>query len=370
MKVLIAVQDYPDQNGNASLMYVHTRNKEYVKNGIYVTVLNFSANEEYCIDEIKVIPISTYLNNAENYDALICHAANIRNHFRFLKKYGMRFPKIIFFFHGHEVLRINKVYSKPYLYMRKSSIKYLLQDIYDTFKLCIWKYYFPKVAYKSQFVFVSKWMLDEFLKSTKIDFNVIKDRYTITYNCIGKEFENTVYDSKSYKKYDFVTIRGNLDGSKYCIDIVNTIAKINPQFTFLIVGKGEFFNHYAMSENIIWKNTHLTHAQIVDLLRTARCALMPTRTDAQGVMTCEMASIGMPVITSNIPVCHEVFDGFENVKMIDNDNLSCNLDAILQQLENGMPYKQNEKYYNKNTSKKEIEMIKNIISSAKNINVP
>ena len=31
---------------------------------------------------------------------------------------------------------------------------------------------------------------------------------------------------------------------------------------------------------------------------------MPTRTDAQGLMMCEMAAFGIPLITSNIPVCH------------------------------------------------------------------
>ena len=31
------------------------------------------------------------------------------------------------------------------------------------------------------------------------------------------------------KKYDYITIRGNLDGSKYGVDIVNNIAKANPK---------------------------------------------------------------------------------------------------------------------------------------------
>ena len=34
---------------------------------------------------------------------------------------------------------------------------------------------------------------------------------------------------------------------------------------------------------------------------------MPTRADAQGVMACEMATFGIPLITSNIDVCKEVF---------------------------------------------------------------
>lgn len=370
INLLVAVTDYPDLNGNTTLMYVHTRNKQYVKSGISVTVLNFKAKHEYQIDGISVMPLEVYSANADNYDILICHAANLRNHFRFLQKYEKRFPRIIFFFHGHEILYINKTYSKPYAYMRKGIVKYCIQNIYDTFKLFVWRHYLPQISYKSHFVFVSKWMLDEFLKSTKMDFRIIEDKYTITYNCIGKEFEDTTYDSAPDKKYDFVTIRGNLDGSKYCVDIVNNLAKVNPQFSFLLVGKGKFFEHYPKAVNIVWENTYLNHSQIVEALQTARCALMPTRTDAQGVMMCEMASIGMPVITSDIPVCYEVFSGFENVVMISNDDISVDLGFILRKLESGLPYAKNEKYYNENTSEKEIAMIKNIMMDDCRVIIP
>lgn len=363
INLLVAVTDYPDLNGNAALMYVHTRNKQYAKNGISVTVLNFRAKNEYRIDEIPVVPLEVYRTNDENYDMLICHAANLRNHFRFLQRYEKRFPRIIFFFHGHEILHINKTYSKPYPYMRRGAAKYCLQNMYDCFKLFVWRHYLPKISYKSHFVFVSKWMLDEFLKSTKIDFQNIEDKCMITYNCIGKEFETAVYDYTSHKRYDFVTIRGNLDGSKYCVDVVNNLAKENAGSSFLLIGKGVFFEHYPKAENVVWLNTHLNHAQIVEALQAARCALMPTRTDAQGVMTCEMASIGMPVITSDIPVCYEVFDGFENVAMINNDDISIDLNSILGKLENGLPYAKNEKYYNENTSENEIAMIKTIMLS-------
>lgn len=360
IKVLVIVTDYPDLLGNTSLMYVHTRNIEYLKSGINVTVLSYKTQKNYIIDGIGVITFETYLAQNEQYDILICHSANIRNHYRFLKKYGDRFPRFIFFFHGHEVLRVNRTYPKPYPYMRKNAIKYCVQDIYDSFKLCVWKYYFLKVAYKSQYVFVSKWMLDEFLKSTKIDFNIIKDKYAITYNCIGKEFENVFYNIFAEKKYDFVIIRSYFDESKYGIDYVNNLAKVNSNSKFLLVGKGKYFEHYNKSDNIVWQSSYLNHAEIIELLQTARCALMPTRTDAQGVMACEMASIGMPVITSDIPVCHEVFDDFENVALIPNDDLSVDLNGICKRLEEKLPYKKNEKYYNKNTSAKEIELIKKI----------
>ena len=113
-----------------------------------------------------------------------------------------------------------------------------------------------------------------------------------------------------------------------------------------------------MAENIEWKNTTMSHEEIVEALQKARYALMPTRTDAQGLMMCEMAAFGIPVITSDIPVCHEVFDGFSNVSFIDNNDEKLSLDS----------YKSKEsiclkdmRYYSDNTVKKELEMLRNFL---------
>ena len=73
----------------------------------------------------------------------------------------------------------------------------------------------------------------------------------------------------------------------------------------------------------------MNHDEIVEMLNLSRYALMPTRTDAQGLMMCEMAAFGIPVITSDIPVCHEVFDGFKNVFFISNDELAQSLSSFL-----------------------------------------
>ena len=189
---LVAVADYPS-NKKLILYYVHTRDLFYKKNDIDVTVLNFSAIEEYSIDGIRVIPLSVYEKENVKYDVLICHAANIRNHYRFLKKYGDMFPKFVFFFHGHEVLKISKAYCKPYKWAKKSIGKTVLQNVYDDFKLAVWRKYYPTVAEKSRFIFVSNWMLDEFLKWTRIPYNDIRNSSCITYNCIGYRFEETQY---------------------------------------------------------------------------------------------------------------------------------------------------------------------------------
>lgn len=359
-RILVVVEDYPDNHGKVALMYVHTRNKFYIEHSFDVNVLSFRAQESYVIDNIPVLSLADYENQKLEYDILICHAPNIRNHYRFLKKYGNQFAKFVFFFHGHEVLKLNQTYSKPYSYVRSSKIKSWLQDGYDDFKLAIWRKYFPSVKEKSQFVFVSKWMLDEFLKWTRIPYKEIEERCSITYNCISKVFEDTLYNPNTEKEYDFLTIRSFLDGSKYCVDLVNRLAFANPSMKFLLVGKGEFFVHYEKAPNLTWINRTMNHSEIIEYIQKSRCALMPTRTDAQGLMMCEMASTGMPLISSNISVCHEVFKGFDNVALIDNSLIDVNIHDILETLENGLPYKKNDKYFNARTSQFEVELLNQI----------
>lgn len=358
-KLLILVADYPNNEGGVSLMYVHTRNKYYTLHDIDVTVLNFSAKIGYVFDGIRVISLEEYTKEREEYDALVLHAANIRNHYCFLKKYEKNFKKMFFFYHGHEVLRITKVYSKPYEFIHRNYIKELFQDCYDCLKLKIWNNYLPKIKYKSEFIFVSKWMYEQFLINTKIKENEIKDKVHITYNSIGKTFEVMQYDEKKKKEYDFVTVRSNLDNSKYAIDIVNRLAKNTPEARFLLIGKGEFFNHNEKADNLTWINGTMLHKEIVEQIQNARYALMPTRTDAQGLMMCEMAALGIPLITSDIPVCHEIFGDFENVYYINNDDYNLDLYKYYYGISKAIKH---SRYFQENTVQHEVELMKVVLN--------
>ena len=357
MKVLVLTTFYPGDGSGEAHRFVHVRNLYYKKVGVDLKVLCFEAKKSYEYEGIQVITIKDYLKNADKYDILISHQANIRQHYIFLRKYGSRFDRYILFFHGHEVLRFKTTYPEPYNYVGKTYIKRELRDVYDKFKLSIWHNFIPKIIDKSMLVFVSNWMLEEFLASTKLSIEDLKGNYRITYNCVGDAFQKNTYDYRSEKTYDFITIRNNLDGSKYCIDIVNELAKRNTKSKFLIIGKGSFYKYYEKPQNVEWRDCTLNHDQIINALNEARCALMPTRTDAQGLMMCEMATFGMPVITSELPVCHEALDSFENVRLISNDTYNIDLEAALKEMESKEPFEKNSKYYNSNTSQNEVDML-------------
>lgn len=365
MNILVLAQYYPMPGISAGAMYIHMRNKYYTAQGANVTVLNFQAKECVVYDGIRIITRDSFANmkNKNKFDILVLHAANLKNHYRFLKKYGNLFAHYVFVFHGHEVLRLRTAYPPKYLWKPQSNlVRVMARDVYDSIKLHIWKKFFEDSSNvkKSQLIFVSQWMQNEFLKNTGVNADGLRDRMHIIYNSVGKAFEQNVYMGEKFQ-YDFVTIRRNIDGEKYCVDVVNSLAKANPQYRFLVVGRGELFQHIEKADNLTWQDKNLFHNEMFDILNQCRFALMPTKTDAQGLMMCEMATFGIPVITSDIPVCHEVLDDFDNVEFVSNTGMD-DLTPLVEKLE--MLSKKNirnEKFFEENTSGEEYRLLKKIV---------
>lgn len=366
MKILVLATSYPRPDGYLSLQYIHSRNQLYLQEGIDVSVVSFTAETDYVLDNINVYTLHTYEKKVKNepFDLLISHAPNLRNHYKFINKYGDLYEKIVFFFHGHEVLKTTKVYPTPYSFLEENTWNAnMKRRIYDSFKLLVWRSYFKRNYHKSHFVFVSDWMYQMFLKFVKINPKLIEDRMSIIYNCVGKNFEKYSYDIHSPKKYDFITIRNHLDGSKYSIDIVTDIAKRHPQYQFCVIGEGQYFTYNEQPKNLEWINKSLHHDEIIDYLNESKCALMPTRLDSQGVMACEFATFGIPVITSDIDVSTEVFASFPNVDFISNEKKISSIEPLFNNLTKNVPYEKNDKYFSKNTILKEVQLFNYLINN-------
>ena len=360
VKVLVLATDYPNNEGSVTLRYIHTRNIEYIKNNIKVTVLNFSSNKNYTIDGVDVISLDSFenFNKRFDFDILISHAPNVRNHVRFITKYGSKFCKFVIFFHGHEVLRESTAYPKPFHYKSSGSkIKRVLKDYYDTFKFIVIRNIVSRHKNKIELVFVSEWMKNEFDRNVKLSSKNYPNSHII-YNSVGSIFEEKKYTPQNLQ-FDFITIRSNIDGSKYCIDIVYKLAQLLPTKKFLIIGKGDFFNHFPKPPNITYIQKQLTHVEIIDQLNQSRFALMPTRTDSQGVMSCEFSAFGIPLVTSDIEVCKLIFEDVRNVWLINNENISVNTLDVLPDY-NDIDIIKSEKFSISKTVQKEIDLIKSL----------
>lgn len=365
MKILVLCSNYPDVEGKTGGMFFHVRNLYYQDNGANVHVLNFSADQNYIKDGIDVFSFEYFENTLvyEDYDILICHAPHISHHYRFLKKYSTKYKNIVFIFHGNEAFKTKVILPKEYSFMNNNNFySTLKRNIKDEVKLYLWRKLFEKLAYKSQFVFVSNWMREQFYRFTKINRNLLIDRNHVIYNSIGKPFEENVYDKDKSKRYDFITIRNNLDGAKYGIDIVNNLAKSNTNYKFLIIGKGDFFKHVDKAKNIEIIQKELSHEEILNYLNESRIGLLPTLWDSQGLMTCEFVSFGIPTITSDIEICHEILGDFNNIEFIKNDDENLDLTNIYTKLLSKPIDYRNTKYFAANTSGKELELFKKIVS--------
>lgn len=357
--LLIACVDYPTEHSH-SMQYVHVRNLEYVKNGINVKVLNFSSKVKYLLDGIEVVPLESVTCDIADFNnyILICHAPNIRMHYRFLLKFGKHFKKIIFFFHGHEIIRTSKLYPKPYSYNKDSFFKKSVIFFYDIIKINLWRMYFNKINTTSPLIFVSNSLRNDFFQYlSENEKESLNKRITIIHNSIALAFENNKYKFNSEKIYDFITIRSNLDSSVYCVDLINDIAKANPDSKFLLIGEGEYFSHNDKAPNIELVLKTLNQEDLLGYIDQAKFALMPTRRDSQGVMTCELASYGIKVFTSDLNVCHEMFDSFKNTILLsENEFLRYDFSKEIF-----VEYKDtNTKFYTSNTIKKEIYLINKV----------
>ena len=233
---------------------------------------------------------------------------------------------MVFFLHGHEIVEKSKVYPPAYSFKRENFLIYLFTKFYDKVKISIWKKYFNNR--NAKLIFVSKFLRDEFKKNFKVSQDFINKKTEIIHNSVSYEFEKNKYDQEAKKLYDFITIRSNLDSSVYCVDLIVDIAENNIDRKFLIIGKGSYFEHRKLPDNIALINDTFTHGDLLGFINQARYALMPTRRDSQGVMSCELATFGIPLITSDLEVCKEMFSDFTNVALLNNEDMTQNIRKI------------------------------------------
>ncbi|WP_180057319.1 glycosyltransferase [Acinetobacter sp. YH12090] len=319
MKILVLAQDYPSVDHPYAMAYVHSRNIEYLKSGHDVKVINFNAKNQYTFEKVDIYPFSYELLNSA--DVILSHAPNIRNHFKVLKK--IKNKKICFFFHGHEVLHKYRDYPPAYPWKKESYAKKLVLHLYDILKIKLVGHYMQKLALKNNVssIFVSSWMKEQFIKNVKLDPEILGKTAIISNACNSIFFKSQYNFDQKNKLADYITIRP-LDDSKYAIDLVLNFAKNNPDKYFHIYGKGNYFNFNEKPKNVEVFKQFIQQKDIPELLNKYKFAIMPTRYDAQGVMVCEMATYGIPLITTDFSVCLEMLSSFSNVYFLKEEEFS------------------------------------------------
>lgn len=305
------------------MAFVHSRNVYFEQIGHEVHVLSFAAERDYDWHGVQVRTTESLTKEQiGQFDVCYIHAPNLRNCLRFIFKNRRVLRRVCLVIHGHEFLAWQKYVPNDFPFMRskKSQAKYLAQTIYDAIKLPIWKFILRlPVGRELGVVFVSQWMKNHAEKDLRLSFDKYQIPNKIIFNPIHPAFESAVYSSPATPDADFVTIR-SLDHPKYAIDVVVELAVRNPQYTFHVYGEGDYFKHYPTPPNMTVYYAKFRQNELPALLSRYRCALLPTRVDAQGVMMCEIASLGMPILVSDLEVCREMVGEFPNAGFFSNEN--------------------------------------------------
>lgn len=316
-KILVICESYPSLDNLYAMSFVHSRNIEYIHQGEDVTVLSFSAKNDYVFDGVKVRSYNSFKYiDISNYDSVVSHAPNLRNHFKYLFVRMNKIKNLIFIFHGHEILNINKYYPEDYSWERKPFfVRRVLQSCYDYLKLRVLRVFINFYSDRIKLIFVSEWMKTNGLLCLG---SVQTPKQFVVNNALNRNFLLNDFSQFCEKVGDFVSIRP-LNGSKYAVDLIVQFAKNNPNYNFTIYGKGDYFKYNSIPDNVKYIDSFISQDNIPHLLNKYKYAIMPTRLDAQGVMMCEIAAYGMPIIVSDLPVCREMLDGFSNCFFIENE---------------------------------------------------
>lgn len=317
MKILVLQQVYPSSENPYAQAWSHTRNKIYVKEGAEVRVIASEEREARTHEGIQVYPLASFNDIVEWSDIVVAHQPNLKVHFRCLVK--KRSKKVVYFIHGHEVMFMNEDYPRPFFFNKDSRFyRRIFRFFYDRVKVLVLRYLFFRQGIDgAAFVFVSDWMKSMFHHRMLFDLENERFKYRVIANSISEIFSEKRYSLSDDVYADFVSIR-QWDWSKHAVDLVLESAIKNSEKTYHIYGKGDFPKYVNIPDNVKLINKFIDPNAIPDLLNHYRCAMMPTRVDSQGVMACEMASYGMPLITSDISVAREFLSPFSNVRFVAN----------------------------------------------------
>lgn len=284
-----------------------------------INVLSFNAKEDYVFEGISVLTEDSHKSKLTvDYDVIISHAPNLRNHVRFIILNFFKTKACIFIFHGYEAIDVMKrVYHQQTLSNYPVRPK-LIFKIYNKIKLPILKISLKIIhaLKKSHFIFVSNTLWREVISDMRApELFILGKNTTIINNSINPIFKKNRYLPTSYSG-DFVCIRP-FEDPKYGVDIFIELAKNNPNYSFHLFGKGDL-PRTELPRNLKIFTTYLRPEEIVTTFNSYRAAILPTRWDSQGLLACEAAVFGIPVISSKIPVCEEFLNNFQNVFLINN----------------------------------------------------
>jgi L-malate glycosyltransferase len=307
--ILTVVGGYVSDTEKYSNAFVHSRVKDYIRNGIDAKVFLLTTRQkptQYTFEGVDVT-----VGRVEDLVAFVESSIVEALCFHFfrsdmidaLRRIEKKLPVFIFV-HGHEALmwheRIFPDKLNSFIPFLKF-IKYMFVNSYNIMKI---RRFLKNTRHRVTIICVSEWMKKVTVRNWRLSNR--KGEVVIIPNIINeKTFK--FHEKDAQQRYSILMIRSFANG-KYAVDkainVIEMLAELEvfPQINIKIVGRGRLFkkytsriNHYS---NVEIHEGFLTQDEIANVHKEYGIFLCPTRQDAQGVSMCEAMSSGLIPITS------------------------------------------------------------------------
>lgn len=325
--VLIITPDYPSTHNLYLCAFAHSRNREYIKEGLNIQVASISPNNWYQSNyELDGVPVFSgrYLDlkkllGRHQYKAIVVHFVDEKL-YPIFDGY-IQDERLIFICHGPETtFRFLTNRCRPYFTNELSDI-----DLSDGFNQK--EEYVKKYAQKEnvEWVFVSEW-LHEFSECI-LGCN-FKNAHVI-YNTINEQL--FPYRKKTLEDRKHILVLRKFDNIRvHSIDqVIGAIQSLSRRdffddLVFEIYGDGNYYD--VLTEplrafaNVHLHRTFIPNEKIHEIHEKNGIMLIPSRHDSQGVAMGEAASSGLVVVGSELPVTSQFMNQAENHTLADPEN--------------------------------------------------
>ncbi|MGN6415930.1 MAG: glycosyltransferase family 4 protein [Pseudobacter sp.] len=339
MKILVLDTDYPSPSNLYGDVFVHTRVKEYIRQGAEVQVVSFFREQpDYNYEGVSVkhAPLlKDVFNQFETFspDIVYLHFYH-RGLEEFIKKINI---PVVIWVHGYEALGW---YRRLFNYKPLDLLKSLRHLVRANFRQMVG--FRKMVNYSNQnkrvhFIFVSEWMKS--ICETDAFFAKVKN-YTVIPNPINASLFN--YREKNEDARKKILLIRSFNSRKYANDIaVDALMALSgkPFFKELdiaLYGKGKDFDSLTAPlkqfPNVKLNNVFLPNAEIPEVHKEYGVFLCPTRQDAQGVSMCEAMSSGLVPVTTDCTAIPEFVQNRHNGLLTNSANeVARSLELLYQQ---------------------------------------
>lgn len=333
--ILVLTKQYPSYEDIYRYGFLHSRIREYKKQGLEVDIFKISNNEQFNAREFENINIITgdnqLLENClknEIYKQILVHLID-RNMWQILKKY-LDNIKLTIWVHGAEI----QVWQRrEYEFELLTEEQIIRQKELSTERIKLWHEIIKLNHPNIHFVFVSEYFKNESLND--LGLTLAKDRYSIIHNYIDSSIFK--YQEKvAQDRLKILSIRPYAS-RKYANDLsVKAILELSKkeyfnELEFCLIGDGELFEETVKPlknfKNVKLIKKFITHDEIAKIHKEYGIFLTPTRMDSQGVSRDEAMSSGLVSITTNVAAIPEFVDNTCSM-VVEPENPKALADAI------------------------------------------